>query len=284
MSLLSFSPNNQPGGSFWNKIMRGIAVYEKKTLYNNEADSSNGTCWGWAIADDPFVAKVDGKKFFCVQVVTAPNEDAMMMIGLTKTRTFESSKHGCFTVCALCLFDGTLVGKQQRIIDRKISNNAKEIITILTIGNNGTKKEIRFLVDGVETKSTDVSEILDEDYLYPALSIAERNQTITTISIDEIKTRTPEIENLIKEYQEEQNNKNNDESGDGAVASPPSPAAILLEQEKQRLEAENKELKEKEDQLQHEKKVAKEKLRFLRAKEQQESASHSKKQQHEADK
>jgi hypothetical protein len=52
---------------------------------------------------------------------------------------------------------------------------------------------------------------------------------LTTIPIDQIKTRTPEIENLIKEYQQQNNNTNN-QSG-GAVASSSSAAMIQLQKE-----------------------------------------------------
>jgi hypothetical protein len=52
------------------------------------------------------------------------------------------------------------------IIDWEISSKSKEIIVILTISTNGKKKEIRFLVDGKETQSMDVSEILEGDVLF----------------------------------------------------------------------------------------------------------------------
>ncbi len=98
------------------------------------------------------------------------------------------------------------VDNYHNIIDREISEKAKEIIVILTISNNGKKKEIRFLCDGNESKSSDVSKKLKGDRLFPAIALSWKNQQVTTIPIDEIKTRTPEIENLIKECQEQQNN------------------------------------------------------------------------------
>jgi hypothetical protein len=87
----------------------------------------------------------------------------------------------------------------------KSPKKTKEIIVVLTISNNGATKEIRFLCDGNETKSTNVSEYLTGDWLFPAISLVNVKQQITTIPIDQIKTRTPEIENLVKEYQEQQN-------------------------------------------------------------------------------
>jgi hypothetical protein len=86
----------------------------------------------------------------------------------------------------------------------RTETEANEIIVILTISNNGKKKEIRLLCDGKESESSDVSEILKGDVLFPAIALWTENQQVTTIPIDQIKTRTPEIENLSKEYQEQQ--------------------------------------------------------------------------------
>ncbi len=127
------------------------------------------------------------------------------MIGFTPLQTFDSNAffgNNGFTGCGICLADGNLwysVDKHHKIIDFKISQKAKEIIVILTISNNGTKKEIRFLVDGNESKSSDVSKSLKGDRLFPAIILYQQNQQITTIPIDEIKTRTPKIESLLCE-------------------------------------------------------------------------------------
>jgi hypothetical protein len=118
--------------------------------------------------------------------------------------TFDSSKSAFFgrsgfAGMARYLYNGVLClnDKFHDIIDKEISSKATEIIVILTISNNGTKKEIRFLCDGKESKSTDVSEYLIGDFLFPAICLADVNQQVTTIPIDQIKKRTPEIENLI---------------------------------------------------------------------------------------
>jgi hypothetical protein len=41
--------------------------------------------------------------------------------------------------------------------------------------------------------------------LFPAICLCDITQQVTTIPIDQIKTRTPEIESLIKEYQQQAN-------------------------------------------------------------------------------
>jgi hypothetical protein len=193
MSAPSFSENTP------NKIGNGINVSGRHTLI--KSDSSVRV----AIADEPIDATVDGKKMFCVRVDNS-GSNSYMMIGFTPMETFDSTKDAFFggygfTGCGLSLSSGNLshAGRENNIIDDEISEKAKEIIVILTISDNGTKKEIQFLYDGVQSKSSDVSEILNGDRLFPAICLREKNQQITTIPIDQIKTRTPEIDNLIHE-------------------------------------------------------------------------------------
>jgi hypothetical protein len=198
----SFSKNSP------NKIGKGINVSGKNTLIKTEM-----IFWRVAIADDPIDAKIDGKKMFCVRVDNS-SRYPYIMIGFTPMETFDSKKDAYFgdnglTGAGLSLDFGSLsypVENDHNIIDKEISFSAKEIIVILTISNNGTKKEIRFLCDGKQSKSSDVSEILKEDFLFPAICLGNIYLEVTTIPIDEIKKRTPEIKSLIKEYQEQQNN------------------------------------------------------------------------------
>jgi hypothetical protein len=229
-----------------NKISNNnIIVCGKHTLIKTEVDFGNRV----AIADEPIDAKVGGKKMFCV-LVDKSREDtpsnpysedtepsALIMIGFSPMETFDSTKDAWFgengfTGCGIELSSGRLVyrgSNDHSIINYEISRNATEIIVILTISNNGKKKEIKFLCDGKESKSADVSKHLQGDRVFSAIVLWEKNQQVTTIPIDEVKIRTPEIENLIKEYQQ-QNNKNNNQSG-GAVASSSSSATIQLQKE-----------------------------------------------------
>ncbi len=88
------------------------------------------------------------------------------MIGFTPMETFDSTNivlfgHNGFNGCGINLDSGSLypVTTTQRLIDNEISKKAKEIIVILAISNNGQKKEIHFLLDGIESKTQDVSQI-----------------------------------------------------------------------------------------------------------------------------
>ncbi len=213
MSAPSFSKNTP------NKIGMEIIVSGRNTLIKTETFSRDWTdIWRVAIADEPIDAKIDGKKMFCVRIDKA-GFHSMMMIGFTPLQTFDSNMENVyfgskgFTGTGISLNSGNLCYpvrqypfcKHYNIIDEEISRKAKEVIVILTISNDGKKKEIRFLCDGKESKSSDVSEYLNGDVLFPAISMLFVNQQITTIPIDEIKTRTAEVDDLIKEYQEQQN-------------------------------------------------------------------------------
>jgi hypothetical protein len=255
MSAPSFYQNTP------NKIGNRINVSGKNTLIMTGYD------YRAAIADEPFDAKVDGKKLFCVRVDNAV--DSVIMIGFTPIETFDSTKaaffgNNGFTGVGLYLRSGDLyypVTKNHNIIDKEICCKAKEFIVILTISNNGTKKEIRFLCDGKKSQSTDVSEHVNGDCLFPAIVLGSSAQQITTIPIDGIKIRTPEIENLIKEYQ--QQNSNNNQSG-AAVASSSASIPTELEEAYHKIAALSSQLqhekqqhekksREKDDQLQQEK-------------------------------
>ncbi len=182
-----------------NKISDFINVSEKNTLIM----AGNGT-FRVAIGNEPIFANMGGNNMFCFRVDHA-GAGSNIMIGFTPMRTFDSTKEaffGCkegFTGCGLCLSDGNLHypgSNGHKIIDKEISFNAKEIIVILTIGYNGATKGIRFLCDGKESKSTDVSEILKGDRISPAICLADKDQQVTEISFEEIETRTPAVENL----------------------------------------------------------------------------------------
>jgi hypothetical protein len=186
-----------------NKIGDGIEVSGKHSLKKSEANS-----YRIAIADEPIDTKVDGKKVFCVRVDNLA--DCRLTVGFTPLETCDSTKVAFFgfaetATCGLYLLTGALhypIDVREIIIDEKITRVAKEIIVILEISDHGAKKEIRFLVDGHESKSTDVSQILKEDLLFPVLCLHWKDQRVTTIPIDQIKTRTPEITDLIYENQQ----------------------------------------------------------------------------------
>jgi hypothetical protein len=196
----------------------GIEVLNGNTLFSRSvATFAPGNIVRGAIADDPIDAKADGKKIFCARVdmleksiaakmACRANEhrNSELIIGLTPLEVFDASNENCFAVCGLNKNSGFFHLPRERyhkIIDMETVQAAQEIVVILNISNNGEKKEIRFLCDGSESKTEDVSEYLKGDLLFPAFILAARNQQITTISIDQIQKRTPEIDELINELE-----------------------------------------------------------------------------------
>jgi hypothetical protein len=192
-----------------NKISKKIAVKGKHTLLRRTRGS-----FRVAIANEPIDGKVDGQKFFCVRI-----EDSgafpEIMIGLSPNETYDPSESAWFGWNGLggvgidC-YEGNLfypTRKDHNIISEKISEKAKEIIVVLTVSNNGTKKEIRFLCDGKESKTEDVSKFLKKNRLFPVIILGGRHQQVTTIPIDEIKKRTPAVNKLLREGATENKNE-----------------------------------------------------------------------------
>jgi hypothetical protein len=225
-----------------NKIGNLIQISGKNTLINTDDG------FRVAIADESIDANVDGRHLFCARVENA-GIFSDVEFGFTPMETFDSTKsanfgESGFTGAGMFLNGGSLyypVDKWHNIINYKISERAKEIISILTISNKGKKKEIRFLCDGNETKSSDVSEHLKGDLLFPAISLCYRDQQITTIPIDQIKTRTAEIGELIKEYQEQQSEALTPVRPIAVVpsiASEPNNADQIISQLRQRIDVE----------------------------------------------
>ncbi len=106
--------------------------------------------------------------------------------------------------CGLAIHDGLFYNGIYQAssinMDPSACSRATEIIVILTISNNGNKKEIRFLCDGKESDSADGSEHLSGDFLFPVVILSCGNAQITTITVHQIQIRTPEIEQLTKDF------------------------------------------------------------------------------------
>jgi hypothetical protein len=185
-----------------NKLGNGFEVCENHhhTLIKTESN-----WWRVAIAQESIDAKTDGKKIFCVRVDNAG--DSSLMFGFTPLETFGSERLANFAwnnfdSCGLHIATGFLFyprTKLQKVIDFEISRSAKEFVIILTISNNGKKKEMQFICDGIESKSSDVTKILKGDRFFPAVSSAFQQQQITTITLNQLEIRTSVVERLLCE-------------------------------------------------------------------------------------
>src|SRR3989338_7157968 len=73
-----------------------------------------------------------------------------------------------------------------------------------TISNNGTKKEVQWIVDGNEGAVLDCTNekkgFGNGDIFIPCVSLGARGQQVTTIPFDQVTSRSPKIEQLRKLY------------------------------------------------------------------------------------
>jgi hypothetical protein len=150
--LPTFSKNNS------NKIGKEIDVVGTHSLRKQDC-----TGWDGAVADEPIDATVDAETIFCVRVDNGGSRYEMM-IGFTSIDHFDFWK--CFA--------------------GQGASGSREIVVILSVRNDGAKREIRFLCDGKESEVKDVSETLKGDFLYPAVGLGNRRQQITTIPFNQI--------------------------------------------------------------------------------------------------
>jgi hypothetical protein len=209
------------------KIGNGINVINPNKLRKM---NEGYMMWRFAIAEHDVDATVDGEKIFCVRL--DDSQDGMLMIGFMPQETFDKKSEAHFGGwgfggCGLAFRDGQLYYPEHRsrprksheVIDDTVAMNTEELVVILTVSDGGKKKTIRFLCDGKESETTEVSEILNADRVFPAFCFLQRMQTITTIEIDQIKTRTPEIDRLIQEYQNQKQNNNENDKNNNDVSS-----------------------------------------------------------------
>jgi hypothetical protein len=235
------------------KIGNFINVLNQNSLL--QTDNSDRV----AIAEQAIDITDDGQHIFAVQIVTGSN--SYLMFGFTSLKSFDCNKEAHFGFgglegTGLSLADGNLwfLGSyDQNVIDPAICKRAKEVICILTVVNGGKRKEIRFVVDGKLSRTTDVTTQLIGDRVFPAVCLRATSQHVVAISIDETKNRNPEIEMLVKLYQSQQQqqhqqilqtNNNNDQSG-GAVAS----SSKELDEALQKISLLAAQLKEKDDRV-----------------------------------
>jgi hypothetical protein len=186
-----------------NKISEKITVVGTNSLIKKDDG------WRVAIADQRIDPTDESKFIFCIRVDRegfAYVGHAHIMCGFTPLESFDSSKQACFGLSfgfpgvGLCLSNGAVhltvratneeIDSQKenpQVIDKELSKHAKEVVVILETGNYGLKKDICFLCDGNESKSTDVAKFLRENQLFPAISLFFKTQQVTAIPIDQIK-------------------------------------------------------------------------------------------------
>jgi len=84
-----------------------------------------------------------------------------------------------------------------------ITLKAKEIISILTISNEGAKKEVQFIIDGHEGPVHECDKKHFENggnQIFPVVTLFSKDQKLEFISLDQVKYRSPKIAELMNEF------------------------------------------------------------------------------------
>src|SRR3989338_8172453 len=194
-----------------NKINQNVEVTSKNVLSIKEASD-----WYSAIATNGFPSKKDGVYVYVTRIDNIGN--ASLNVGFTDMATYDSTKDGApghkFSGTSLNCFTGNRwPGYVNYLLSINITRKAKEIISILTISNNGTKKAVQWIVDGNEGL---VVECTNEekgfgngDEIFPCVSFGAKGQQVTMIPLDQGKSRSPKIDQLMQEFN---SNKNRNQS------------------------------------------------------------------------
>ena len=188
-----------------NKVGRNLEVKSKNTL------SSRNYGFLPAIAVNGFPSKKDGVYVYVTKI--DDNRDRGLYVGFTDMRTYDSTIYGTpgdeISGTSLnCGSGNRLPGPVEYL--PYASKAKREVISILIISNKGTKKEVQWILDGTEGPVQDCTKCLGNgDEIFPCISFASQGQQVTTIPFDQVKSRSPKIDQLMQEFI---NNKNRNQS------------------------------------------------------------------------
>lgn len=166
-----------------------------------------------AISVHCFAANADAVHFFVMDLLA--NCAGRYFVGFTDKPTHPSNQSGYpgwngMTGTALFGYDGSRYHGDVPYLTSNITRKAKEIISILTISNNGAKKEIQWIVDGNDGPVHDCT----KDYgngneIFPVVCLCRKRDHIRMIPFDQVKSTSPRIEELKKELNNQNGNNNN---------------------------------------------------------------------------
>src|SRR3989338_8169708 len=168
-----------------NKIYQEIEVKSKNTL------SLKSREWTSVIASNGFPSKKDGVYVYVTKVDNGG--DGSLCIGFTDMATFDSTKYGSpgdglSGTSLSCGCGQRFPGGDDYL--SSMTDEAKEIISILTISKNGTKKEVQWIVDGNECPVVDCTNAEkgfgNGDEIFPCITFAFSGQQVTMIPFDQI--------------------------------------------------------------------------------------------------
>jgi hypothetical protein len=172
--------------------------------------------WRVAIADQSIdTTKIDDDTtthYFSYAVRIDEMGDSRLQFGFTPMETFDSTKDGAWSLgdkvfvgVGFSIFGGNVFFSEfkfQNVIDRTVSEKAKEIVVILAIKKKNKKKvmAIRVIVDGVSSAVFDCTEYLKGDKFYPAICMGNNFHRLTMIPINQVQFKKNEmLQELIQE-------------------------------------------------------------------------------------
>src|SRR3989338_5152964 len=186
-----------------NKINNEIDVVSEDALINKYWDGLSHP----AIATQGFPANRDGTYVYVTYIGEITGQ-LDIDIGFTSTATYDSTNYGhpgdgmngiCFYLNDGKLYGGNGVDDKdwnQKYLAGNITEQAKEIISILTISNNGEKKFVQFIVDGNEGPVHECEKKHFENgvnEIFPVVTLFSKDQKLEFISLDQVKYRSPKI-------------------------------------------------------------------------------------------
>lgn len=204
--------------SIRDKVHNSVCVSEKYKISKIQEDDM-----GFAIAMDgvPARAAVDGIYVFAVKV----NElkQSGISIGFTPRPTFDAAYEGFgagteIGGASIYLAMGLRCPDDAKYLTPAITKKAKEVVSILQISGNGERVCVQFVVDGHEGAVVDVSrhfagrsfvsktttttsvgsEIDGETLIFPFVLLAEVDQAVEVIAVNQVTFMSPLIEGLLR--------------------------------------------------------------------------------------
>ena len=187
-----------------NKIYQEIEVKSKNTL------SLKSREWTSVIASNGFPSKKDGVYVYVTRI--DESENGVLTLGFTDSATYDSMTDVFPDGTSLYCSGGFRFPGRIDYLPEDITAEAKEIISILIISNDGAKKEVQWIVDGnegpVHDCTTEKNGFGNGREIFPCVSFASAGQ-VTTIPFDQVKSRSPKIDQLMQEFN---SNKNRNQS------------------------------------------------------------------------
>ena len=181
------------------KVDRGVEVKSKHTLValysGNESTATTGC--------DSRANNFNEVSVFATKIHEI--QDGDLDVGFVIPDEKSSFLLGCRNGEAVA--GGPRYANRINYLPESVSKTAREIISILTISNNGDKITIQWIVDGIEGRVAESKEHrfrpcheTHRGEVFPCISLENRGQRVQFIPFDHVRYRSPTINVLLAEY------------------------------------------------------------------------------------